>query len=227
MKPSKAALAFALAAFTLLPFVLAQSRSGEPSATRILATVRQIVSAAKESHYQHATHVDEATGVYDVDCSGLLCYVLKTVLPKHYSAIAISRTHRRPLALQFYNTFTSDDNNIARYWQTIHRLRDAKPGDILVWRKAEQLPGKDTGHVMIIDEPPVEDGNDVYRVTIIDSTENPHANDTRKDGATGVGRGTMWFLVDSDGRPVGYHWRLRTSKSHETEIAIGRAIDPP
>lgn len=227
MKPSKAALAFALAAFTLLPFLSARSRAGEPSATGILTTVRRILSAARESHYQHTTHVDEAAGVYDLDCSGLLCYVLKTVLPQHYSAIPTSKTHRRPLALQFYEAFTSHDKNVARYWQTIHRLRDAKPGDVLVWRKAEQIPGKDTGHVMIIDESPVEDSNELYRVTVIDSTESPHANDSRKDGATGVGRGTMWFLVDSDGRPTGYHWKLRNGKPGEIEIAIGRAIDPP
>lgn len=185
---------------------------------------RQILSNAKESHYQHTTHVDEDAAVYDVDCSGLLCYILKKIAPEHYSVIAISKIHSRPLALQFYETFSGPDDHAARYWQSIHSLKDAKPGDILVWRKAEQIPGKDTGHVMIIDQPPVPDGEGVYRVRVIDSTESPHADDTRKDGATGVGRGTMWFLVDADGHPTGYHWRLRTSKAREIEIAIGRAI---
>lgn len=222
---SKAAQAFALAAFTLFTLAAAQSGPEETAPSRIRSACRKILSTTKESHYQHITHVDEDTGIYDVDCSGLLCYVLKKVAPEHYAAIPISKTHRRPLALQFYEAFASPDEHIARYWQTIHRLKDARPGDVLVWRKAEQLPGKDTGHVMIIDQPPVEDGKDMYRVTVIDSTESPHADDTRKDGATGVGRGTMWFLVDSDSRPTAYHWRLRNGKPREIEIAIGRAID--
>jgi hypothetical protein len=37
----------------------------------------------------------------------------------------------------------------------------------------------------------------------------------------------MWFLVDSDGRPTGYHWKLRNGKPGRIEIAIGHAIDPP
>ena len=210
---------------SLLVFSVAPSRAEPSCPDRILEAGRQILAAAKESHYQHTTHVDEAAGVYDVDCSGLLCYVLKKHLPEHYAAIPSSKTHHRPLALQFYEAFTNGSEKNARYWRQIRSLKDAKPGDVIVWRKAEQIAGKDTGHVMIIDQPPVEDGQGLYRVTIIDSTESPHADDARKEGATGVGRGTMWFLVDAAGHPTGYHWRLRNGKSRDIEIAIGRAIE--
>jgi hypothetical protein len=216
-----------VAVLSLLFFGAGDSRADQSTPARIIDTCRQILNKTKESHYQHTTHVDEASGVYDVDCSGLLCYVLKKISPEHYAAIPSSKTHRRPLALQFYEAFTSGPEKTARYWRQIRSLKDARRGDVIVWRKAEQIAGKDTGHVMIIDQPPVDDGQGVFQVTVIDSTESPHADDTRKDGATGVGRGTMWFLVDADGHPTGYHWRLRNGKSRDIEIAIGRAIEAP
>jgi hypothetical protein len=209
----------------LLLGVLGADTAPSPS-QRILDAARHVLSAAKESHYQHVTHVDEAAGVYDVDCSGLLCYVLKTVAPGHYAVVPGPKIHRRPLALQFYEAITAGSEKTARYWHQVHNVQDARPGDILVWRRAEQVPGKDTGHVMIIDQPPIEDGPGLYRVTVIDSTGGPHARDTRHDGATGVGRGTLWLETDPDGRPIAYHWKLKTGKPHSIEIAIGRAVEP-
>jgi hypothetical protein len=192
----------------------------------ILTEARHILSVAKESHYHHTTHVDEDAGVYDFDCSGLLCFILKQDAPEHLKAVPAAPHHARPLALQFYDFFTAAGEKGNRGWRQITRVKDALPGDVLAWRKAEQIPGKDTGHVMIVDEAPVEDGSNTYRIVVIDSTESPHGNDTRKDGASGIGRGTMWFVADSDGKPVAYHWKLRDGKVHEIQIAIGRAIMP-
>ena len=70
---------------------------------------------------------------------------------------------------------------------------------------------------------PAEDGDHLYKVVVIDSTKTPHGNDSRKDGETGVGRGTLWLITNDAGQPVGYHWKLKTGKPHEMQIAIGRA----
>lgn len=193
---------------------------------QILESARQVLTSAKESKYQHTTHVDEAAGVYDVDCSGFLCFVLKKVSREHYKAVPYPSEHRRPLALQFYEAFTSGSEATQKYWKHIGTVRDARPGDVLVWKRAEQIVGKDTGHVMIIEETPVEDGPNLYRVAVMDSTESPHANDTRAAGSTGVGRGTLWIVTDPQGRPTAYHWKLKKGKPHEIDIAIGRAIEP-
>lgn len=214
-----------LASIALL-FALGAAESASGPSRNILDETRHVLSAAKESHYQHTTHVDESAGVYDVDCSGLLCYVLKKVAPEHYAAVPCPKRLRRPLALQFYDAFTAGSEKTARCWQQVRDLQDARPGDILVWRRAEQIPGKDTGHVMILDEPPVEDGANLYRITVIDSTGRPHANDTREGAATGVGRGTLWIVTDPEGRPTAYHWSLKTGKPHPIDIAIGRAVEP-
>jgi hypothetical protein len=203
--------------------VAAETTSSLPD--QIANKARQILLSKTESHYQHPTHVEEASGVYDLDCSGFLDFILKKVAPEHLAVVPAPKHHARPLALQFYEFFTAAGEKGDKGWREIKQLRNAQPGDVLVWRKAEQVAGKDTGHVMIIDEAPVKDGDGLYRVVIIDSTATPHGNDTRKDGASGVGRGTMWFTVDHEDQPIGYHWKSRAAKAHEMQIAIGRAIE--
>jgi hypothetical protein len=205
--------------------VLSRFAAAETPEAKVLAEARRIVADAKESHYQHETHVDQAAGIYDVDCSGFLCVILKDVLPKHYEAVPAGKGHARPLALQFYEFFTAAGEKGDKGWKEIKQLKHAKPGDVLVWRLEEQVKGKDTGHVMIVDEAPVEDGKGIYRVVVLDSNLSPHADDTRKEGQTGVGKGTMWFVVDEEGKPVGYHWKLKNGKLHDMQIAIGRAVE--
>jgi hypothetical protein len=195
--------------------------------SKIIAKTRYILETVQESHYQHITHVDEATGVYDVDCSGLLCYILREMLPGHLDAVPPAPDHNRPLTLQFYETFTAatDLPEGSDGWQHITRIADARPGDVICWRLPQQVAGKDTGHVMIVDESPVLDGDDIYRVVVIDSADAPHADDTRPAGTTGVGSGTMWFVTDDQRDLIGYHWRLRDGELHEMAIAIGRAVE--
>jgi hypothetical protein len=225
-KPILSPKLFPAVIFCLLLCAGADAPMSDPPSLKIIEENRHILAAMKESHYSHETHVDESAGVYDVDCSGLLCYVLRQVAPEHLAAVPASRRHGRPLALQFYQTFiaASADAPGTNGWRHIMRVADAQPGDAFVWRFEQQEAGKDTGHVMIVDEAPVEDGDNLYRVRVIDSCESPHSQDTRGDGSTGIGRGTMWFVVDDDGHPIGYHWKLRGGKTHEMQIAIGRAV---
>jgi hypothetical protein len=188
--------------------------------SRLLEEARRIVASAKESHYSHTTEVDEDKGVFNVDCSGLVCYVLKRVAPEHLRVID-KGGHKRPLALQFYEAFSGETPPAG--WATINKLADAKPGDVIAWRKEEQVKGDNTGHVVIVDAAPVVERKGLMRVAIIDSTESPHAKDTRKEGQDGVGSGTIWFVVDQAGKPVGYKWKSEKGPTHEVPISIGRA----
>ena len=43
-----------------------------------------------------------------------------------------------------------------------------------------------------------------YLVRIVDSTSEPHQDDTRRDGRTGLGEGTMLFLTDDEGVVTAY-----------------------
>ncbi|HEX3601951.1 MAG TPA: hypothetical protein VHU84_17490, partial [Lacipirellulaceae bacterium] len=108
-------------------------------------------------------------------------------------------------------------------WVQIVKLEDARPGDVIAWRLAVPKPN-DTGHVVIVDERPVVEGDGIVKVVAIDSTVLPSADITAEKGKTGIGRRTMWFTVDKDGRPTGYIRGSRTSKPKTDAISIGRAL---
>jgi hypothetical protein len=52
----------------------------------------------------------------------------------------------------------------------------------------------------------------------------PSADLTPDKGKSGIGRRTMWFTVDKDGRPTGYIRGSRTAKPKTDTISIGRAL---
>jgi hypothetical protein len=67
------------------------------SSGSLLGEVRRELAAMRTTHYQHKTEVDEASGTFFYDCSGLLDYALGRVLPTAASALPTS-TSARPLA---------------------------------------------------------------------------------------------------------------------------------
>jgi len=188
---------------------------------QVTAEARRILANVKTTSYQHKTQVDEARGAYALDCSGLVCRILRQVAPRQLAAVAIEEDKSRQRAWEFYETFHQADTKPVPGWRAIRRLCDALPGDVLARRNKEIVPGESTGHVMIIDALPVEERPGRLRVVVIDSTSRPHANDTRPAGTNGVGRGTIWVDVDADGQPVG----MRASaegKGLRMALAIGR-----
>jgi hypothetical protein len=192
----------------------------------ILDKARQILRDSKDSLYAHKTDIDESRGQYHCDCSGLADYILQQVSPAHYRLV-VDDLRTRPLARHFYRAFVNADNHpIPGQWQRIDRLIDARPGDLLVWRRVSLKPGQSTGHVMIVNQPPVSHDDDTIGVEIIDSTGSGHANDTRAKGQTGIGRGTIYFDIDPAGRPIAYHWRNPDAQPTPAPIAIGRALGP-
>jgi hypothetical protein len=165
----------------------------------------------------------------------LVDLILKTVSPKHLAELETKRGHKRQLADDYEQTFeeTTETPKVGSGWQRLERLADARPGDILAWKNPAHKTGEhtNTGHVMVIDESPIEepsaatqDGRKTYRVRVIDSTASPHASDTRAETQSGVGRGTLWLVVDAAGKPIGYRWKSPRGTLHEAPIAIGRAV---
>ncbi len=54
-------------------------------------------------------------------------------------------------------------------------------------------------------------------VQVLDSTSNPHSNDTREvngEELEGIGTGTIGVLVDGTGAIVGHTWSLPSSDPH-------------
>ncbi|MFO0789498.1 MAG: hypothetical protein U0805_08570 [Pirellulales bacterium] len=225
--PGKAAVAVAaicsLAVARDIP-----NRSDEPAnaATRAVSDeARRILASIKKTEYKHKTDIDEAKGQYYCDCSGFVGYVLNRTVAKDDPKGPLLDGDRRPVAAKFEKAFESAPETAegADRWQRVARLVDARPGDVIAWRHAVAKPGN-TGHVVIVDARPVEEEGGLVRVVVIDSTTKPQVDDTRAAGTSGIGRGTMWFKVDAQGRPVAYVRGSRKARANEEPIAIGRAI---
>lgn len=119
--------------------------------------------------------------------------------------------------------------------QKITNVRQSKPGDII---SIHYLNGT-SGHTAILVDLHLEDpiaypeagnnlnpelaGTHFYRMTIMDSTNSPHSNDTREftvfddddnptdHVVTGAGIGDMGIFLDIAGNIIGYTWSLSPS----------------
>jgi hypothetical protein len=191
----------------------------------LLTAAHQMIADFKITRYSHKTHIDRDRGVCEVDCSGFLVVLLKETSPRHLRQIATQ--HQRPLAEDFYAVFTAQNGERPSGWKPIKHLQDVEPGDVIAWLKQERQPGDNTGHVMLVEQKPAADGPNQFRVRVLDSTAHGHSGDTRPEGASGIGAGTLWLDVDGDGRPIGYRWKSRRGMLHQAPIAIGRAVGEP
>ena len=72
---------------------LANGISGLNGSENLGNAAERLLSGMRETHYQHSTHVDRAGGVYDMDCSGFVDYLMKRVAPAQF---AQRRNRARP-----------------------------------------------------------------------------------------------------------------------------------
>lgn len=196
------------------------TKSIHEEAQRILGTIQLTA-------YKHDTDIDEKNGKFYCDCSGFVGYVLNRTVSKDDKKGPFGDGRRRPLAADYERGFEKAPENptSGARWQQITRVSDARPGDVIAWRHEVPKPGN-TGHVVIVDKKPVVEKDGLVRMDIIDSTTLPSADITGEKGKTGIGRRTMWFKVDSDGRAVAYIRGKRTATPKTEAIAIGRALSP-
>ncbi len=108
-------------------------------------------------------------------------------------------------------------------------MEEARPGDIVAWIRPRWFPSKNTGHVAFVVGTPTANRGPVrgQLLQIADSTRLPHEDDTRGDGRSGFGVGTLLLVTDTVGRPLGYGWHGSVSQPDwiiPTQIVIGRAL---
>ena len=191
-----------------------------------LATAaEQLLRAVRETHYEHRTHVDAASGVYDVDCSGLVDYLVKRVAPTQFAQLPVETGHTRPRAKVYYRFFQALRQNPLPGWESVPFLDDARRGDILAWERVTLLTAKgDTGHVAIVAAPPTRQADGTFRVEVYDSSMHPHDADSRTEGTTGVGKGVIVISVNSRGEPKAVRWNSNR-QFHQEPIAISRLVE--
>jgi hypothetical protein len=193
----------------------------------LLAEIDRELARMTASTYTHHTHVDEASGTFEYDCSGLLRYALSRSAPDALAAVqaAVARRPRSSEFVAFLQAIAPGGHD--GRWQRLARAQDLAPGDVIVWLKTADSRSTNTGHTMIVHGAPSADPSrpDALIVPIVDATEHPHVpGDPRSDThQTGLGHGEIVLLVDGAGAPVGYRWsRGRKSREKATTIALGR-----
>ncbi len=193
----------------------------------LLAEIDRELSRMTASTYSHHTHVDEATGTFEYDCSGLLRYALSRAAPDALAAVqtAAGRRPRSSEIVAFLQAIPPGGQN--GRWQRVARAQDLAPGDVIAWLKTADSRSTNTGHTMIVHGAPSADPNrpDAFVVPVVDATGLPHGRgDARADAhRTGLGRGEIVLLVDGAGAPVGYRWsRGKRSREKATTVALGR-----
>jgi hypothetical protein len=207
-------------------FSLTAAGAGGASLGQNIADAAEtLIGRIRETHYQHKTHVVPSDGTYDMDCSGLVDYLLKRVAPEQYAHLPIETGHPRPRAASYFEFFHSLPDNPLGGWKSIDRLTDVQRGDIIAWalEASTQKPG-DTGHVVIVAAPPISTNAKEYRVTVYDSSGIRHDGDSRPDGTSGIGEGVITIRVDDRGVPVGFQFNSH-AHSHLEPIAIGRIVN--
>jgi len=199
-------------------------QAATPAAAKLARELQRLLLNAKTTRYSHRTRMDESKGDYQCDCSGLVGYVLRRALPRHYKTI--KKGKGRPLAIHYYQRFVrapATEKGLDG-WRRVLSPFDAGPGDIIAWQAKDFGPGDNTGHVVLVAGVPERTSDGQARVAVVDSTGAPHSEDTRQRGASGIGRGIMWFTVDEQGRLAGRRWRRAKGKLIEGSMAIGRPV---
>src|SRR5205823_2981689 len=92
----------------LLPLALL---AAEPVSSPARNEARRILANVQSTHYSHRTTVDEATGRYELDCSGLATLILKEVAPAQLQLVHRESTKSHPRAFEFYDTFMAATTN--------------------------------------------------------------------------------------------------------------------
>jgi len=198
--------------------------AGTEGPASLLGEVRRELAAMRTTRYQHKTEVDEASGTFFYDCSGLLDYALRRALPTAASALPTS-TSARPLAGDIERYLHGGLTGPIDGWQTVGRVNALQSGDVVAWLATEDSTTGDTGHVMIALAAPVANPARAgeWLLPVADSTLSPHASDSRHPGDTGLGTGTIGLVADSRGVPTAFYWQGGVSKHPKpTEIALGR-----
>jgi hypothetical protein len=213
-----------------------------------LDVARMLVAKVKPENnmYVNSSKIDFDGGFFTkdyityTDCSGFVGSVLEKSGNKTYDivkghAIKLGRADY-PEARDYYNSiihgwgFKNIDGNVS----------DILPGDIMAFVYPVGTSNY-TGHVMIVDEkpiereatPPIVEDTTQWAVTILDSSNGHWKPDTRyrekgEQRQTGIGRGIVRLYSDAAGKIVGYAWSLSDAAKYKpvslVPVAVGRPV---
>ena len=117
-------------------------------AAALVEEVERELNAMRVTRYQHTTAVDEGSGSYFYDCSGLLDYAMGRVRPADLTPVPHIKA--RPLAADIEGYLHRGLTGPIEGWQALARVDGLGPGDVVAWQATEDSTTGDTGHVMVV-----------------------------------------------------------------------------
>jgi hypothetical protein len=212
-------------------------------AERIFNAAEQIFEHATSSRYEHLHEgVTEQVRIYNgqcqvgADCSGFVSYVLDTVSPKHYAAIASMTQRSYPHAKTYAKFFSGLRVDMPTDgWLRISDFKNLRCGDLIAWARTRPIVSKrrhdGSGHVMIVVKQPDKTETKNFHgrlikyaeVCVLDSSSVEHFPPQslppllHQQYRNGIGKGMIRLMLDNDDRVIGF-WE--GSFSHERGTAI-------
>jgi cell wall-associated NlpC family hydrolase len=216
-------LAALFAALLTTSPALADTEPATPAAARVMDELTRIEQTLRDTRYSHQLRVRRWRGEYAFDCSGMVQWVLGRTARR--SMLDLD-DDQRPLAIHFVQRIERAPTDRSRGgWRRLRTIDDVRPGDVFAWRRPERFRSRNTGHVGFVIGAPRRVGDSrVYLIRVADASRYTHQDDTRPwPGPGGFGRGTIAFVTDELGRPIGYAWAGLHSRGYrETDVVFGR-----
>jgi len=172
-------------------------------------------------------HFDTNKGIYSIDCSRFVDVVLKRTYPNAYYKLVNATGTGTPASLHYYNFFHELPENPKQkaYWNHVDKIKQLRPGDILVFRYKKLAGHNTTGHVMVIMNKPIRASLHTFFVRVADAAPIRHSEDTRLRHESGIGIGTLLLKLNpSTGKPTAYAWEKGGTWKHNVNFAMARPI---
>ena len=191
---------------------------------RVVKFVQQTVNNLNFSAYQMGgARFDLAHGVYILDCSTYIDHILKAVYPRAYSSLVNSTGAGKPSSQHYYDFFSKLPTT-SKYWDKVEKVKQLRPGDVLVFRYHDSQKAVTGGHVMMVMNKPVPHAAG-YMVRVADSAAAGHSADTRLPHTSGIGIGTLMLKVNpKTGKPAAYAWKMGAAWKQNVHFAMARPL---
>lgn len=188
---------------------------------KVVHFVRQAIANIRYNNYKlGGEKIDVNRGIYVVDCSRYVDYVLKNTYPSAFGSLKAWSGTATPTSYDYYQYFTNLSEDTT-HWDVIEEVGELRPGDILVFRNKNRSASS-TGHVMIVMDRPIKDG-DAYLVRIADAAPTGHSEDTRIAHTSGIGIGTLLLKANPRTlKPRAYAWKVGAKWENNVKFAMAR-----
>ncbi|QLL08771.1 hypothetical protein [Mycobacterium vicinigordonae] len=120
----------------------------ESGAAALASEVQRELNSMRVTRYQHTTAVEESSGQFFYDCSGLVDYALERATPADLQPIPHQKA--RPLAADIESYLQRGLGGPIQGWQPLSRVDALRAGDVVAWLATEDSTTGDTGHVMVV-----------------------------------------------------------------------------